>query len=197
MFNVKKILMNDISRSYISNVNIRVNDLEKKNLTGSILIGGRNITDLAVKGSRVYKKALAFNTHKRDSVKMEPKESGDSIEDCIKYVRCKMYLEEKKPKKNESDVESEADSESNDILFDNVGGNEDIIRLNIVSHTPNECEVTGATTTKKKMIQPMTLTTMNHHHHPIMILRMYLTITFFHHFFYSFYGDLMWNQIKD
>ena len=92
---LRQVLSNNISRVYYSNFNIRVNDLEKKKKTGFILIRGRNILDLALKGSRGYKKALAFNMHKWNSNKMAPKESGDTIDDCIEYVRRKMYIEEK------------------------------------------------------------------------------------------------------
>ena len=51
---------------------------------------------------------------------MGPKDCGNSLEDCIEYVRQKMYLEEKKPKKNESEDELDADSENEDVLVDNV-----------------------------------------------------------------------------
>ena len=86
---LKVILSRDRSRNYYTGRDIRADDLEKKNRTGSLLITGRNLLDLAVKGSKYYKKAVAFNTHKWDSSKMEPKESGDSLEDCIEYVRRK------------------------------------------------------------------------------------------------------------
>ena len=60
---------------------------------------------MAVKVSRTYKKALAFNAHKWNSVKMASKFTDHSIDDCIEYVRRKMYIEEKKPKKNDNEGE--------------------------------------------------------------------------------------------
>ena len=42
---------------------------------------------------------------------MEPKKSGDSLDDCIEYVRRKMYKENNKPlgKNDESNVDSETE----------------------------------------------------------------------------------------
>ena len=70
---LKKILSRDQSRSYFSGVDIRAEDLEKKNKTGVVLITGRNLHDLASKGLSSYKKALAFNEAVWDSEKMRPK----------------------------------------------------------------------------------------------------------------------------
>ena len=111
---LKHILTRDDTRNYYSGTDIRANDLEKKNLTGNILIGARNIHDLAIKGAREYKKALSFNNGVWDNVKMQPKDSGDSIDDCIEYVRREMYKLHMKPKDNED--ESDLDSESHDVL---------------------------------------------------------------------------------
>ena len=51
---LKRILSRDKCRIYYSGVDIRADDLEKKNLTGNVLIGARNIHDLAIKGAREY-----------------------------------------------------------------------------------------------------------------------------------------------
>ena len=110
-FQLKKSLSRDNSRSYCSGIDIRLEDLEKKNKTGSVLITGRNLLDLAVKGLRSFKKALAFNSAVWDSEKLIPKKSGESIEDCIEYVRRRMYIEEKKPEHLCESVNSEEEDE--------------------------------------------------------------------------------------
>ena len=83
-------------------------------MTGSVLISGRNLHDLATKGAREYKKALAFNDHKWDSVQMKPKHSGDTVEDCIEYVRREMYRST--VGRFEDNEETKADSETEDIV---------------------------------------------------------------------------------
>ena len=64
-----------------------------------------------MKGLKHYKKALAYSMHKWDPVTMTPKHSGDSVQDCIDYVREKMYLEKLKTG-NEEEI---LDDESNDV----------------------------------------------------------------------------------
>ena len=113
---LKKSLLHD-GRTYYSGTDIRVEDLEKKNLTGSVIIGGQNVLDLSIKGARGYKKDLAFNAHKWDSVRMQSKHYGDSVEDCIDYFRREMYKAGLKPKGGD---ESEADSESEDVIDEEV-----------------------------------------------------------------------------
>ena len=56
-----------------------------------MLISGRNFLDLATKEAREYKKAFAFNEHTWDSLQMKSKHSGDTVQDCIEYVRREMY----------------------------------------------------------------------------------------------------------
>ena len=97
---LKQILTRDERRLFYSGVYIRSMDLENENKTGTVLIGGRNLLDLAQKGSRSYKKALAFDYHKWNSVLMEPKESGDTINDYIEYVRRQMYIDGMKSPEN-------------------------------------------------------------------------------------------------
>ena len=83
-------------------------------MTGSVLISGRNLHDLATKGAREYKKALAFNEHKWDSVQMKPKHSGDTVEDCIEYVRWGMYRSTVGG--SEYNEETKSDSETEGIV---------------------------------------------------------------------------------
>ena len=93
------------------------------------MIGGRNLLDLAIKGCKYYKKAMAYNTHLWDTTRMEPKNSGHTIQDCINHVRRKMYLDTLKGNNN-NDEECEVDSESEDVadkdLVDDTGRNEAI-----------------------------------------------------------------------
>ena len=88
---LKESLTCDMSRVYYIGVDITHDDLEKRNRTGNQLITGRNLLDLCVKGVKNYKKALAFCEHKWDIEKCEPKNSGDSMEDVVQYVRANMY----------------------------------------------------------------------------------------------------------
>ena len=88
LLRLKHELTCDHSRNYYySGSDINLVDLEKKNLTGSVLISGRNLLDLDTKGACEYKKALASNEYKWDSVQIKPKHSEDTVQDCIEYVR--------------------------------------------------------------------------------------------------------------
>ena len=82
---------------------------------GKQLITGRNLHAMAIRGARAYKKALAFSTHKWDRVTMQPKKSGETIEDVIEYVRQRMYHEKQKEKKPSDSSEEESESEDNEI----------------------------------------------------------------------------------
>ena len=113
---LKSVFSGRDGRVYDSGVDIRWEDLEKKNRTGALLVGGRNLHDLATKGSRNYKKALAYSAEKWNDKLMEPKESGSSVEDVIEYVRKKMYLDIVGPKKKGGKVlRSDDESESEEI----------------------------------------------------------------------------------
>ena len=59
-YRLKKLLTQDLSRNYYSGHDIRSDDLDYKNRTGSPLITGRNLVAMAVKGVKCYKKALSF-----------------------------------------------------------------------------------------------------------------------------------------
>ena len=67
--------------------------------------------DLAKKGVRCYKKALAFCLHKWDSEKMIPRHSGDSVDDVINYVRRNMYQILVKKEEKNSDLDSDLETE--------------------------------------------------------------------------------------
>ena len=78
--------------------------------------------------------------HKWDPTKMAPKESGDTIKDCIEYVRRKMYITEQKPNKPSSDGELEVDSESENVLIGDMeskDGGEDNVTSVIMSQMIN------------------------------------------------------------
>lgn len=58
---LKQILTRDPSRVCYSQIDIRIEDLERECRTGHLLIRGRNILDLAARAARNFRKALAFN----------------------------------------------------------------------------------------------------------------------------------------
>ena len=103
---LKNRVSNDAHTSYYSGIDIRYSDLEKKNRVGKQLITGRNLHAMAIRGVRAYKKALAYSKDKWDMDTLEPRKSGETIDDCIKYVRVKMFQETKKT--GSSDDESES-----------------------------------------------------------------------------------------
>ena len=123
-YRLKKVITQDLSRDYYSNRDIRVEDLEKKNRTGSQLITGRNLVSLAVKGVKTYKKALSLCAHKWDLDTNEPLESGDKIEDCVEYVRVKMYhlLVKRRGNTNDCDSVSETDEVPDSENIDTENG---------------------------------------------------------------------------
>ena len=116
---LKHVLCGCRGTSYHSASDINWQDLEKKNRTGSLIIGGRNLHDLAARGMRCLKKALAFASEKWDDKSLEPKGSGSSIEDVIEYVRKKMYHELVGPKDKEG---SDEESESEQVVVSTVEG---------------------------------------------------------------------------
>ena len=108
-FVLKDILSLDSSRKYFSNESINYLDLEKKNRTGSLLITGRHLYDMAKRGMKNYRKALSFCAKRYDLKTKTVKDSGHTIEDVIQYVRRRMYhhLKKKKLSKLENDSEAE------------------------------------------------------------------------------------------
>ena len=83
---LKANLYRDSSRTYFANVDILPVDMEKKGRNGKQLVTGRNLLDMAKKGTANYRKALSFAVKKFDLDKMEVLESGNSVEDVIEYV---------------------------------------------------------------------------------------------------------------
>ena len=81
----------DLNTNYRAGIEIQSEDLEKKGVTGPLLITGRTLLAMAKRGVTNYKKALAFAANKWDIVKNEPKESGTTVDDVIAYVRHAMY----------------------------------------------------------------------------------------------------------
>ena len=113
-YKLKEILTNYSSRSYFCGEDILHLDLEKKNKSGPTLVTGRNLHAMAIRGAREYKKALAFANHRWDSSTLQPKKSGDTIDDVVEYVRMKMYavkMKEKLKIKDGSDEDSDDDIE--------------------------------------------------------------------------------------
>ena len=107
---LKPELTRDTMRNYYSDVDITYTDLDEKNRTGSLLITGHNLLDMAIRGAKNYKKALAFCAEKYDMDKTEVKHLGDTVDDVIEHVRIQMYkLLVKKGKTDEFDVDSEGD----------------------------------------------------------------------------------------
>ena len=95
-----------------SGIDITSLDLERRFLTGKQLITGRKLIEMARDGVKNYKKALSFCDIKYNSKTQTCIKSGDTVEDVIEYVRCKMYQLLKKNKGTEDDDRSECTNES-------------------------------------------------------------------------------------
>ena len=108
-YHLKTRLTQEIDRLYFSGSDLCYLDLEKKNRTGTALITGRNLVDMALRGVRNFKKAYAYALHKWDAVKLQPKESGTTIDDVINYVWTKMYEDLVTPKDKDNDSDYEED----------------------------------------------------------------------------------------
>ena len=68
-------------------------DLKKKHRVSSDEpLSGRNLLDMARRGMKDFRKAMAFAKDKWDLKKNQPIESGTTVDDCIEYVRRRMYL---------------------------------------------------------------------------------------------------------
>ena len=89
---LKPTLSLDHSRLFFLGTDITFSDLEKKKHSGSTLLNGRQLVDMAKRGLKDYRKALAFTTDKWNIKKNEPIESGTTVDDVIEYVRRRMYL---------------------------------------------------------------------------------------------------------
>ena len=108
---MKDIVTSNSSRLFLSDTDIRYEDLEKKSCVGKQQITGRNLYVMAVRGAKAYKKALAYLKDKWDMVMLEPKKSGETIEDIIEYIRASMYTDLVSSKKNDGSSDEESESE--------------------------------------------------------------------------------------
>ena len=88
---LKTSMTRDLSHSYISGVDIKIIDLEKKIRAELQLLTGRKILDMIKRGMQYYRKVLVFSSHKWDMTKNESKDSGYSIIDVMEYIRLSMY----------------------------------------------------------------------------------------------------------
>lgn len=106
------------AKSFTASVDITVDDLEKKNRSGPQLMSGRQLLDMAKRGTKFYRKALAYASRKYDLDTMQCKESGNTIDDVIEYVIVQMYKDSKKKDNNDSDdiVEEENELEEEVII---------------------------------------------------------------------------------
>ena len=74
---------------------------------------------MAKKGTANYHKALSFTTKKIDLETMSAKESGNTIEDAIEFVRvemCKLHLKDNNAKKKPVIIDAECDDEFEDCI---------------------------------------------------------------------------------
>ena len=72
-----------------------------------MLITGRNLVYMALRGVRHFKKAMVYILHKWDDKKLTPKELGTTIDDVIYYVHEKMYIDLVVPSKDDNDSDDE------------------------------------------------------------------------------------------
>ena len=115
---------------------------------------------MAQKGARDYKKALAFCLNKWNIEKLEPKYSGDSIDDVIEYVRKCMYKDITKKKTNNDESGSESEKEDMDeVAVTTVGDN-------VESAKPTNLPSNGVTTIGDNVenVTPTKTATVNENH---------------------------------
>ena len=134
---LKQSLSLDRFRTYYAGIDIKHKDLEKKHMTGLMLMSGRSLLALAKRSYKMFKKANSFAEQKWDIKKCQPKESGLTIEDIVYFVRTEMYkslnssmTEFEKGKEDDNELEEEYyevvdDNESNELENEKVNGDED------------------------------------------------------------------------
>ena len=88
---LKVSLSRNKSRMFFVGTDILRSNLEKKGRNGQQLVSGRNLLDMAKRGTANYRKALSFTSKKFDLDTMSVKESGNTIDDVIEFVRVEMY----------------------------------------------------------------------------------------------------------
>ena len=118
---LKTTLTLDESRVYTSGIEITALDLEKKNRTGNQLMSGRQILDLAKKGTGNYRKALAYASRKYDLEGMHCIESGTSKDDVIQFVRDEMY----KNLNNKDEIIEINDGENQGVIEKDIEENQE------------------------------------------------------------------------
>jgi hypothetical protein len=109
---LKQSLSKDETRLYYLGTDINVDDLEKKNRSGDTLLNGRQLVDMAKRGLRDYRKAMAFTSDKWNVKTNEPIESGTTVDDVVEYVRRRMYLSMNVITIDEEEEEDEKDNEA-------------------------------------------------------------------------------------
>ena len=123
-------LTRDDSRLYYQGSDITYRDLEKKNRTGTAILNGRQLTDMAKRGTREFRKAMSFTKDKWDFKKNEPKESGTSVDDVIEYVRERMYLKSVVSIDSDDDDDDVVNaSKMNSIIKDEKGKKEESVAI--------------------------------------------------------------------
>jgi hypothetical protein len=132
---LKQSLSLDRFRTYYAGIDIKHKDLEKKHMTGLMLMSGRSLLALAKKGYKMFKKANSFAEQKWDIKKCQPKESGLTIEDIVDFVRTEMFkslnssmTEFEKAKELDNELEEEyckVADENESIELENKKDNED------------------------------------------------------------------------
>lgn len=164
---LKTSLSRDQSRKYYVGEDILAPDLEKKNRSGALLVSGRNLLDMALRGIKCYKKALAFCLQKWDMEKMVCKKSGDTVEDVIDHVRLEMYkLHHKKKDNEESEPESEELIEKDNNAADkDVNNSNDAAEVAVASTidpgTTNDGEKDGDAVTTNVAVEESAVSTTN------------------------------------
>ena len=108
VLHLKESLSLDNSRSYIVGRDIKAEDLERKfsssSLKTSKLVTRRQLHTYAKNAMANYRKALAYSKHVWNMDTMEKKDSGNTLDDILLYVRTKMYEEEMRKKKTRLEI---------------------------------------------------------------------------------------------
>ena len=90
---LKPLLSREDFMTFTAGEEINCVDLKKKHRVSSDEpLSGRNLLDMARRGMKDFRKAMAFAKDKWDLKKNQPIESGTTVDDCIEYVRRRMYL---------------------------------------------------------------------------------------------------------
>ena len=124
---LKTSLTLDESRLYVSGIDITALDLEKTYRSNDQLMSGRQILDLAKKGTGNYRKALAFASRKFDLETMSCIESGTTQDDVIRFVLDEMYKN-----LNSKVVKEEVIDVDNNVFENDIVENEDELEEEII-----------------------------------------------------------------